>query len=1101
MSVMPRVELDRRVIADALDLPERFELLRIDASCFTPDPRRAADVVERWKGLLGREADAGIDDLLDHHGFSMEEFASAVGSIEGEVLERHAGMPWVEACEEVLAWDGSRDEHGIPTAGYLSTGEEEQIPFEHALVPWVDVATMRLRSRRPRLDEELSESLLREEQRGLVEGLATFARDCNVTDFSRARLGAYDANDMAMGMFMKEPPREVYRNTVRSMTDPRGMAEWMGRYPALARLLAVRVEAWARAVGEMLERLELDGDLIARHFNQGAPLESLKKASFGRGDSHNGGRTVAMLEFESGLKLVYKPRSLSIDVASESLFGTINPLLEEQCRIRVPKALDRGLYGWVEHIDSEPCADEDDLRLFHLRMGVLLGVIHLMQGNDFHLENVIARGAMPVPIDLETISVPSGTIVDEDGEMEDLIDPARTIVSNSVLGTLLLPSAMAMGKHMDLRQLGALRIEVPNAVNQAALRKLAMVNTDFQRWVASKADSTERPNSEPWIEGGERNDAMRYLDETRRGYRIFYEAVQGGRTVVGDAFSVLDDAWVRVLNRATNVYYRLILESCGSSHMSSGVDRWIHLRRLGLSVESEPDENVRKMLLHLIDAEGESLFDGDVAYFSARGAGMQYATTDPASGEHRMLEGVDLGRSARRRAEEQLERMSESDLEIQLRLQGEAYTSTSISLSRTMHGSTLEVPEDAEADAEVDEQSLRERVIAGLEILDDQRFINEGIANWIGLEIDLNREVITPTSLNSDMYSGRGGIALLFEKAYRVLGDSRWLEVARSSIELELAVSRRHKQAPLHLNSPDGMGVRGGLLAALWAIGRHEGMGDCRDLARVMVADLDQRLIDKDEGYDVIAGSAGHILMLIGLDEEERIPGLNPVIEAMADHLVRGAIDDDGPGWALQKGGRGICGFGHGRSGIGLALVAAGRAVGREDLVEFGLAAFHAEHRCRGDHPDEGWPDLRSVKQGSREKLYYGSTLWCNGAEGIALAYASALKIVDDPIVREDLDVAVHMTNQVHRSGRHHICCGSSGRALALASLRRLVPEADIVDPMRQVAMMARAIDTIDTKGEFGLHGPGLFQGHAGAVWTGLSMLDEHDSDLLLLRI
>ena len=203
----------------------------------------------------------------------------------------------------------------------------------------------------------------------------------------------------------------------------------------------------------------------------------------------------------------------------------------------------------------------------------------------------------------------------------------------------------------------------------------------------------------------------------------------------------------------------------------------------------------------------------------------------------------------------------------------------------------------------------------------------------------------------------------------------------------------------------------------------------------------------------------------------------------------------------MFKGDRAVCGFGHGRAGIGLALVSAAKALGRQDLQDLGLATFHGEHALRGETPDMCWPDLRGVRIGSTEDLSYGSPLWCNGSEGIALAYASALRILDDATLRDDLEFALVSVNQVSRFPRHHLCCGRAGRVVSLASLRRLIPEAGIIDPMAAVCTMARCIGTIDNDVIFGLQGPGLMQGHAGAIWAGLSMLDEDDSDLLLLRI
>ncbi|MCP4835393.1 MAG: type 2 lantipeptide synthetase LanM [Phycisphaera sp.] len=1095
--------LDWEIVAGALTLPERFALYRDMPSGFSVDSQRAEMLLDRWSGLLGRDSEQGVADRLADLGFTVDDLPKVLGSIDPAAANLLGRSSWMEACEEALAWEGDLDENGIPTAEYLNRDDEDPFPFEHALVPWVEVATKRLRRRRPELDAELSEEVLRDEQRGLLESLATFARDSNASDFSGARLEAYDANEMAMGMFMQEPPRDVYLNTVRGMIGSE-MQDWMKRYPALARLLGVRVEAWSRAVGELLDRIESDRGLIAGRFNGGREIGGLTKARFGRGDSHNGGRSVAILEFDSGLELVYKPRSLMIDEASQSMLGMMNSFLDPECRIRVPEAMDRGLYGWAEFIEPRACEDDEDLKTFHLRMGVLLGIVHLLQGNDFHLENVIANGSMPVPIDLETISVPTAQI-DPDEELDEVIDPAEELVSKSVLGTLLLPSAMAIGKQRDLRQLGALRVEIPGKSKTRKIRKLSMVITDFQRWVSTDDDSNERPNSEPWIEGGDKVDASDYLDETKRGYRIFYEAMRSHRQEIGEGFSALEDAWVRVLNRATNVYFRLLLESCDSTLMKSGVDRWVHLQRLGLSLQGEATKEGKETLSHLVVAEVESLLEGDIAYFSARGGGIDYAVTDPVTGGYLKMEGPILGKSARQRAEEQLARMSPEDLEIQIRFQGDAYRSTLTSLSRLLHDysdSSPSADELPETFVQEDKASLEKRVITGLDQLLDQRIQRGAMTNWLGLDSDSVREIITPTALKADLYSGRGGLSLLFEKAYRVLGDRRYLDVACSTMELEMASHRRHGAETRFLQtSPDGYGVWGGLTAALWAIGRHEGMGEYRDLSLKMVESLTERNIRKDESFDVISGAAGAMLLILGLNEEEKIPGVHEIVGRLADHLVRNRIDDEGPGWQMFKGDRAVCGLGHGRSGVALALIEAGKALGRKDLQELALAAFHGEHGLRGDNVDQGWPDLRGVRMGSMEPSGYGSHVWCNGLEGIALARAAALHVIDDSILRDDLEFSLLGINKVSRSTRYHLCCGRAGRVVTLGSLRRLLPEADIIDPLKAISTMARGIDTVDTEVVFGLNGPGLLQGHSGAIWAGLSLLDDQDAGLLLSRI
>merc|ERR1711969_314168 len=103
-------------------------------------------------------------------------------------------------------------------------------------------------------------------------------------------------------------------------------------------------------------------------------------------------------------------------------------------------------------------------------------------------------------------------------------------------------------------------------------------------------------------------------------------------------------------------------------------------------------------------------------------------------------------------------------------------------------------------------------------------------------------------------------MALLFERAYRCLGNTRWLDLARESVGAEFQLANRAQAnggiAGLDLEGPSGMGSRPGLLAACWAIGRHEGQGAYRELAATLLTNLSDRIIKRDTAYDVISGSA-----------------------------------------------------------------------------------------------------------------------------------------------------------------------------------------------------------------------------------------------------
>src|SRR4030095_10435406 len=107
--------------------------------------------------------------------------------------------------------------------------------------------------------------------------------------------------------------------------------------------------------------------------------------------------------------------------------------------LRSLKVLNRTTHGWMEFVEHAPLPDADGARRYYRRVGMMLSLIHALDGVDFHLANVIASGEEPVIVDLETLlhAVPRPW----DSEMADSADlQALGSIEGSVLRSGLLPS-------------------------------------------------------------------------------------------------------------------------------------------------------------------------------------------------------------------------------------------------------------------------------------------------------------------------------------------------------------------------------------------------------------------------------------------------------------------------------------------------------------------------------------------------------------------------------------------------------------------------------------------------------------------------------------
>jgi lantibiotic modifying enzyme len=156
---------------------------------------------------------------------------------------------------------------------------------------------------------------------------------------------------------------------------------------------------------ELLQRVEADRAEIETLFNEGRPAGSIRRVEAGLSDPHDGGCTVAVVTFERGLRVVYKPRPVGLEAAFHGLVEWWNgaPGVVD---LHAARAAPHGAYGWAEFIEQAPCVDDAAAGRYYERAGVLIGLAWLLDGTDLHCGNLIAHGEYPVLVDLETLLHP-----------------------------------------------------------------------------------------------------------------------------------------------------------------------------------------------------------------------------------------------------------------------------------------------------------------------------------------------------------------------------------------------------------------------------------------------------------------------------------------------------------------------------------------------------------------------------------------------------------------------------------------------------------------------------------------------------------------------
>ncbi|MCC6170219.1 MAG: type 2 lantipeptide synthetase LanM family protein, partial [Caldilineaceae bacterium] len=729
------------------------------------------------------------------------------------------------------------------------------------------------------------------------------------------------------GLLEGDTPEARFDSFVERLRRPDVALAILAEYPILARQLTLCLDQWVAVSLEFLARLCADWDAIRRTFSPGADPGLLVELAGGAGDTHRDGRSVMIAAFESGFRLVYKPKSLAVDVHFQELLGWLN---RRGCQppLYTLAMLDRGEYGWVEFVARRGCDSRDEVARFYQRHGAYLALLYALNSNDFHYENLIAVGEEPVLIDLETLLQPQF----------DRLDTSRAglaaekVIADSVMQVNLLPLRMWSSEGytgIDISGLGG----AAGQLSPDRLPQLTGSGTDAMRYERRRIELSGDAHR-PTLDGAE-VDAAGYLEEVVAGFARMYRLLTAQR-----AHLLADDGplrrfaqdEIRVLLRPTRTYDQLLSESFHPDMLRDALERDRFLDRLWVAVAD------RAYLAHVIPTELADLHRGDIPIF----------TTRPASLELFGASGVAIGGVLYETGETVVRRrfaqLSEADLERQVWfIRASFATLAPEGGAEDSAGRPSPAPPPAGA-APVSRRRLPAGIRAVAERLAATAIHGEEDASWVGLE-QLENQTWDIRSLGVDLYGGIPGVALFLAYAGALLGEERYTALARR------AVNTLRWQVDLLAAEMPTIGVWYGWGGVLYAYTHLAALWHDPDLLAqaAEVVDALAAQVAQDDTFDIARGSAGAILALLAFHRHTASDHALAVACACGDHLLGAAqTGDQGLGWALPGAGAAPpAGLAHGVAGIAWALLELAAATG---LTHYRDAAQQAIERECGEH-------------------------------------------------------------------------------------------------------------------------------------------------------
>lgn len=200
---------------------------------------------------------------------------------------------------------------------------------------------------------------------------------------------------------------------------------------------------------QVFERFNTDFDEIKKLFCTDSL--AVKNIFLEQGDRHHDS-FVIKFETDYGF-LFYKPRSNRIDL----FLGNINEILQSKenmiLDIKLPDSYGKNDYSWVRGIKYNKLNNRSEEERYYIRIGQLLAIFYILDGNDMHYENVISDGEYPVPIDIETL-FSTKLFLNKRGHSTLIGDNAFNYSTTSVKNIGFLPSYINISnKSVDISSL------------------------------------------------------------------------------------------------------------------------------------------------------------------------------------------------------------------------------------------------------------------------------------------------------------------------------------------------------------------------------------------------------------------------------------------------------------------------------------------------------------------------------------------------------------------------------------------------------------------------------------------------------------------------
>jgi class II lanthipeptide synthase len=868
------------------------------------------------------------------------------------------------------------------------------------------------------------------------------------------------------GQLHGSTPEGRFADFARWLADPGNALALLAKYPVLARDLVTHLQTWVEVRSEFVARLLSDFPALRERFAvAGSKLADLVAVDFGAGDSHYGGRSVAIVTFPQGRRLVYKPRDLGAEAGLAGLFRWING-----CGLRFtlqpPEIIERSGYGWCAFVHEEPCRDEGELARFYWRQGAYLALFYALRCYDMHYQNLVAAGEHPVYFDLETTfhAEPSSATARPAAEAGEQVGQ---LLRDSVLAVGLLPQRI-----VEIGEGGARAMEISGLAGGGAPGELDVretigftgEGTDQMRAVRVRLPLPATGNR-PLLRGGH-VDPRLWEDELLGGFQDCYRLLlrrRDGLLAADGPLAAFAGKRIRHVLRDT-ARYKAILEGSWDPGLLSDAANREYMQAACVADAGKAVDQAA-----VTESERRQLGNMDVpAFFTTPASTTLFDEQGPVAAAF-------LGQTGLHAVRRRLQKLSGEDLRRQM-----WFVRASLATRQTgAHHQSEDLPERPLSREEISEDlALAAASRVGDELASTVVRGDGGVIEWASLNLAGGQYwVIGPSGLG--LYSGVGGIALFLAELGSATGSPRYQRLAEDVLAVLADPADLPEPEDLAGMPVGGYSDLGGTLYLLTRLGVAWSAPALLDVAHRLVPAMTQNLAD-DETGDIVSGAAGGTLALILLHHADPDQATIGAIRCFGEALLARALPLVAHRQAAAHTaatGEPPAGFAYGLAGQAYALAAIGDVTADDRFAAASVAILDREERR-----------LRaSARSAHATGAGRARNAWCCGAAGIALARAGVdgLTLPRRQGHQRGLppEAGAARADLLRGVGNDSLCHGTLGLAETLLTHGEAVGDGELIAIARRgAAAVARRVlaGDVRTGVPSRVWSPGLLNGAAG---------------------